>query len=109
MATWSACYRGLKVAYHRVKESYLELAMVRNGFLFTLFVGFLSGFFGNFIDIDHVLMFYGGPERVLHKALFVVAVCVALYCGARIGRLFVRMVLENRHNKKKGRRHESLR
>ena len=94
-----------KKAYHRIKESYLELAMVRNGFLFTLFAGFLSGFFGNFIDADHIFMFYGGPDRVLHKALFVVAVCVALYCSARIGRLFVGLVLEKRRAKRENPTH----
>ncbi|MDO8466840.1 MAG: hypothetical protein Q7S83_01730 [bacterium] len=109
MAIWTSCAQGLKSAYYRLKKSYLELAMVRDGFSFTLCAGLFAGLAAVFIDIDHLPMLWGGPDRVLHTPLCILAVCVAIYCSARIGRLLVGVVLENRRNKKRGRRHESLR
>lgn len=93
MAWLHALYRYFKIARDRIEKSCLGLSVVGDGFSFALRVGLFGGFLANLIDVDHVLMLYGGPDRVLHKTLFVLALLVAVHCCARLGRLFAWVVL----------------
>jgi hypothetical protein len=56
---------------------------------FTLFVGFCGSVVGVLVDIDHPLgKIFGWQERQLHIYLLVLALCVAIYCLAHLGRYF---------------------
>ena len=59
-------------------------ALFLDTFSFALRVAFFSGAIANLIDVDHAPMFYGGPDRVLHKLGAVLAGLVFFYCGARM-------------------------
>lgn len=61
---------------------------------FALCIGIASGLVAVLIDLDHITMLFGHPDgRVAHTPLLVLAISVALYCGARIAGLLIRMVL----------------
>lgn len=83
----------------RFEKSCLGYPVVSDGFSVSLRIGFFSGVLANAIDIDHLPMFWGGPGRVLHKPLCVLAVLVGLYCLARLGGLYVKLVLEKKRQK----------
>lgn len=53
---------------------------------FAFRVAFFSGLIANVIDTDHVLMFYGGPDRLIHKPACVIAAVIVVYCLARMFR-----------------------
>ncbi len=53
-------------------------------FSFALRISFFSAVVANLIDLDHLPLFWGGPDRILHPLGFAVAVLIAVYCGARI-------------------------
>lgn len=84
----------------RIARSCLGHSLVGDGFSFALRVGFFSGLVANLIDLDHLPMFWGGKGRMLHPPLCFLALCVALYCSARIGGLLIGVVLENRRLKR---------
>ena len=81
-------YRAARSAYDRLVVEYPRCA-------FAFCVGFLGGLANNFVDIDHIAMAWGHPHgRIAHPSFLIVASIVALYCFARLGGLFIRMVLK---------------
>lgn len=84
----------------RIEKSCLGHSLGRDGFSFALRVGFFAGLVANLVDLDHLPMFWGGKGRMLHPPLCFLALCVALYCSARIGGLLVGVVLEKRRERK---------
>ena len=77
----------MNVARNRWFSSRIDSKML----MFALFVGFLSGFVGMCVDIDH---FWGG--RAAHTPALIIALCIVVYCCASLGRLYIRMVLEKK-------------
>lgn len=67
-----------------IEKVCLGRSLVGDSFPFALRVAFWSAVVANLIDVDHALLSYGGPDRIFHPLVFVLAALVFIYCGARM-------------------------
>lgn len=66
-------------------------------FKYAFFIGIWGGIFGVLVDLDHIPKYLGltTASRPAHIYFGILAGIIAIYCLARLGRLFYRLVLKS--------------
>ncbi len=73
-----------KKVQRKIERFCLGSSVSGNAFSFILRVAFFSAVIANLIDADHIVMFYGGPDRILHWPVLAISALIVLWCGSRI-------------------------
>lgn len=84
------------VILRKLRQSYNKLVLDASRPVFALYLGLCGGLVAVLIDFDHVALVFGHPHgRIWHTPLLILALFVAVYCCARIGRLLPGLFLKN--------------
>lgn len=86
--------------WRRTRLAYYRLVLYATRARFAFFAGVSSGLAAIAIDADHISLWWGHPDgRILHTVALIVACVVAGYNLARLGGLYLKLVLRNRRRR----------